>query len=111
MPSRSSLREGREGGEPRDNLDRLDAVFTKLGCRDEQLKHELLTDQAVEVVIQKLEVMAEKPGTPGASPTSRIRNYLKACEDPLEAERERVRGHREDQAEHDPDEVSARGAP
>jgi len=43
------------------------------------------------VIVNKVERLAETPGQRGASPCSRIRNYITKCEPDLEEERARVR--------------------
>lgn len=83
---------------PERDEERLDRAFATLGCVDNALKERLLADDAVAVIVEKVERLAETPGKPGASPTSRITNYLKACEDTLEEQRERVREDRDQRA-------------
>ncbi|MDP9226421.1 MAG: hypothetical protein M3P18_21800, partial [Actinomycetota bacterium] len=84
----SSLRE------VRDAEGRLARAFAKIGCADDALAQRLLADDAIAVIVAKLEGLAEKPGKNGASPSSRITAYLRACEDTLAEERDRVRANR-----------------
>jgi hypothetical protein len=83
------------GARREESRDRLAAAFEKLGCDDNQLFVELVSDDAIEVIVEIVEALAEKPGKPGASPASRIRNYLKGASVTLEDERTRVRGSRD----------------
>lgn len=76
--------------------ERLAKAFERLGCSDDALMERLLTDDARIVMVEKVELLAANPATSRGDPTSRIRNYLKACEDKIAAERARVRGSTQD---------------